>query len=124
MTAARIVDVSALAAVAFGEPEADWVLARLEGYRWKAPVHLPFEMANVYLKKLRKNPQAWKELSLRFDSFLRLDVELFQVDHRSVVVLAQELRLTTYDASYLWLSRELGLELVTLDQELIAAAAH
>ena len=30
--------------------------------------------------------------------------------------------LTTYDASYLWLARDLGVELVTLDRQLAEAA--
>ncbi len=37
--------------------------------------------------------------------------------------LATETGLTAYDASYLWLARQLGAELVTLDQQLARAAA-
>jgi len=36
--------------------------------------------------------------------------------------LALETGLTVYDASYLWLARRLGAELVTLDKALDAAA--
>jgi len=39
-----------------------------------------------------------------------------------VVELAELEALTAYDAAYLWLSRALGCELVTLDQALAAAA--
>ena len=43
------------------------------------------------------------------------------MDHAEVVALALETGLTAYDASYLWLARRLGLELVTLDKALQAA---
>jgi predicted nucleic acid-binding protein len=38
-------------------------------------------------------------------------------------LLAEHFGLTTYDASYLWLARELDAELVTLDRQLAHAAA-
>ena len=37
--------------------------------------------------------------------------------------LAERIGLTAYDASYLWLARRTGAELVTLDRRLAAAAA-
>jgi predicted nucleic acid-binding protein len=45
------------------------------------------------------------------------------VDHDKIVELALETGLTAYDASYLWLARHLGAELVTLDKALETAAA-
>jgi predicted nucleic acid-binding protein len=36
----------------------------------------------------------------------------------AVVALARGTGLSAYDASYLWLSRELGVELVSLDTQL------
>lgn len=43
------------------------------------------------------------------------------IDHAAALALAETSGLTAYDASYLWLSRSLGAEPVTLDRELIAA---
>jgi predicted nucleic acid-binding protein len=40
-----------------------------------------------------------------------------------VLELAESTGLTAYDASYLWLARELSAELVTLDGQLAKAAA-
>ena len=40
----------------------------------------------------------------------------------SVVELALETGLTAYDASYLWLARQFGADLVTLDKALDKAA--
>jgi predicted nucleic acid-binding protein len=48
-------------------------------------------------------------------------VETVEVDHHAVVELALRTGLTTYDASYLWLARDLAIELVTLDRQLAEA---
>ena len=45
------------------------------------------------------------------------------MDHQGAIDLAIGTGLTAYDASYLWLSRQLGAELVTLDRRLAKAAA-
>jgi predicted nucleic acid-binding protein len=52
----------------------------------------------------------------------RLLVDLVAVDTAAVVNVAEETGLTAYDASYLWLARELRSDLVTLDTALHAAA--
>jgi predicted nucleic acid-binding protein len=44
------------------------------------------------------------------------------VDHPRILDLAEATGLTAYDASYLWLARALGAELVTLDRKLAAAS--
>jgi predicted nucleic acid-binding protein len=49
-------------------------------------------------------------------------LETLDVDHKAVVDLALQTGLTTYDASYLWLAKDLGVVLVTLDRQLAAAA--
>ena len=46
------------------------------------------------------------------------------IDFDSIARLATATRLTAYDASYLWLARDLGIELITLDNRLAAAFAQ
>ncbi|MHB8529918.1 MAG: PIN domain-containing protein, partial [Caulobacteraceae bacterium] len=53
----------------------------------------------------------------------RFDIQELTVDQDAVVRLAAKTGLSTYDASYLWLSRRHGAELVTLDRRLADAAA-
>jgi hypothetical protein len=53
---------------------------------------------------------------------LRLGLEEIAVEHDKALELAAATGLTAYDASYLWLARELGAELVTLDRRLANAA--
>jgi predicted nucleic acid-binding protein len=52
-----------------------------------------------------------------------MEIEEVEVSMAEVLLSADRENLTAYDASYLWLSRKLGLELVTLDGDLKAAAA-
>ena len=56
------------------------------------------------------------------DLALASDLVWVEVDSLETVKLALETDLTTYDACYLALSRNLGAELVTFDQKLASAA--
>jgi predicted nucleic acid-binding protein len=53
----------------------------------------------------------------------RLVVDEVAVDHGGALELAATTGLTAYDASYLWLCRQLGATLVTLDKQLAKAEA-
>jgi predicted nucleic acid-binding protein len=121
-TVVKVVDASALAAMLFGEPEAEAVASRLENARLTAPALLPFELANAYATKMRSN----KSLRGKGDAVLRLvyqlAIETADVDIGGVIDLAEATGLTAYDASYLWLARSLAGELVTLDRQLAKAA--
>lgn len=122
MTVVKAVDASAIAALLFGEPEGEVVARRLDGARLVAPSLITFELANVCLMKGRRNPDQRDRLVAAFLLRERLGVEAMEVDHDGVVALAEQTRLTAYDASYLWLARRLGAELVTLDAALARAA--
>ena len=118
----KIVDASALAALLFGEPEAESVARQLTNARLLAPALLGFELANVCLIKTRRHPEQKPSLVAAFRLRDRLRLEEVAVDHDGVLELAAATGLTAYDASYLWLARQLGAELVTLDRRLAAAA--
>jgi predicted nucleic acid-binding protein len=121
--AVKVVDASALAALLFGEPEAEAVAERLGDARLFAPALVGFELANVCLIKSRHHPEKKEALTEACRLRTRLGVEEVAVDHDGAVELAADTGLTAYDASYLWLARQLGAELVTLDQQLASAAA-
>ncbi len=124
MNVIKVVDASALAALVFGEPEAEAVAALLEGARLAAPSLLDFELANVCLVKMRRHPEQREALRAAFRLARRLAVEAVAIDHAAALDLANATGLTAYDASYLWLARALGGELVTLDRKLAAAASR
>ena len=118
----KVVDASAVAALLFGEPRAAEVAFRLGSAVLVAPALVRFEIASVCSKKLalypRRQRALLRALSLLDDLGLReLDVPLDEV-----ILLARRERLTAYDATYLWLSRALGVELVTLDKKLARSA--
>lgn len=122
MTGVKVADASALAALLFGEPEADSIADRLKGARIAAPALLLFELANVCLMKIRRHPAQRAALRDAFRLVDRLGVETVVVEHNAVLDLADSTGLTAYDASRLWLAHTLGAELVTLDRKLLAAS--
>jgi predicted nucleic acid-binding protein len=121
--AVRVVDASALGAVLFGEPDGPAIGDRLRGAGLIAPALLPFEVANICLKKIRRHPDQRDALMVAFEMLDRMEVGLVEVDHGEALALAERTGLTAYDASYLWLARRMSSELVTLDSQLEAAGA-
>lgn len=118
----KVVDASALAALLFGEAEAEAIADQLKDARLVAPALLGFELANVCLIKCRRHPAQSLALTEAFELRGRLEVREVGVDHEGALALARQTGLTAYDASYLWLARHLGAELVTLDGQLMKAA--
>jgi predicted nucleic acid-binding protein len=121
VTEVKVVDASALAAVIFAEPEAEAIAKRLEGTRLAAPSLIGFELANVCLTKMRRDPSKRDTIHEAFRLSNKLRVETVAVDFPAIVDLAKTTGLTAYDASYLWLARSLKADLVTLDRKLAAA---
>jgi predicted nucleic acid-binding protein len=113
-----------LAALLFGEPAADEVSRRLRDGRLVAPALLGYELANTCLKKIRARPEQRTMLLNAFDGWIELGTEIVSIDHAGALLLAEQSGLTSYDASYLWLTRRLDAELVTLDRKLARAAAR
>ena len=120
----KVVDASALGALLFGEPDGAAIAERLREASLIAPALLPFEVANVCVKKMRRHPDQRDALMAAFGMLDRMEVGAVEVDHGEVVGLAERSGLTAYDASYLWLARRMGSELVTLDRQLAEAVAR
>jgi predicted nucleic acid-binding protein len=85
------------------------------------PLLLDFELANYLPDQDAAAANQRDVLRAAFGLAHRLSVETVAVDHAAALDLAEATGLTAYDASYLWLSRALGAELVTLDGKLAAA---
>lgn len=117
-----VVDASTIAAVIFNEPGSEIVSSTLEKNVLMAPSLLPYEIANVALKKIEtypdQNVQLYDILKL-FDNML---IDYVQIPAAGMVDVANQTDLSSYDAAYLWLSLELRVPLVTLDKELNTAA--
>lgn len=122
MIADKVVDASALAAVTFLDSDFAAVDARLDGATLHAPTLLRFEMANVCMKKLRLRAMERDLILRQYTSSLQTPIIEHRPDYRELLALAERHKLTAYDASYLWLAKQLNCELVTLDSKLAAAA--
>ena len=117
----KVVDASALGALIFNEPDAAVLAEKLSGARLIAPALIHFELSSICLKKIRKHPSKTRQLKTAFKMAERLSVEILAVEHFEVIELAERTRLTTYDASYLWLAQKAGADLLTLDKRLAEA---
>jgi predicted nucleic acid-binding protein len=78
---------------------------------------------NVCLKKLRRHPEQRDALARSFDLRRRFAIRALTIDQGAVVRLASTTGLSSYDASYLWLARDLGVALITLDRRLATVFA-
>lgn len=120
--AVKVIDTSALAAIVFGEPEGQKVANKIQDFDLTAPHLLPFELANVCLTKIRRHPTKRDLLLTGLQMANRIALSLMHVDLIASLEIAEDKSLTVYDAAYVWLSKELNAELVTLDKTLAKAA--
>ena len=114
----KVVDASALAAIAFAEPGADAVIDEIDGHRLHAPTLVVFELMNVAWKRSRKQPAAAALFLQALAVLDGLGLRFRGINQEEVVRLGLKTGLTAYDASYLWLARALNMPLVTLDKKL------
>jgi len=120
----KVVDASALAAIAFAEPGANAVIDAIDGYRLHAPSLVVFELMNVAWKRSRRQPAASALFVEALEVLQGLGLRYRGINQEEVVRLGLTTGLSAYDASYLWLSRVLDMPLVTLDRKLGAHAKN
>ncbi len=118
----KVVDASAIASILFFEPSRAAVEKTIAGAILFAPTLLRYEIANVCLKKMRARPAEQSNLLTAFRAYGAFGIHEMDVDLADAISLAAAERLSIYDASYLWLARNLSAELVTLDSKLARAA--
>lgn len=120
----RVVDASVVGALVFGEPRAAEAHSLMTGNRLFAPRLITYELTNIAWQKILGDPARREAIVRRLQRGLALNLLLRDVSHPSVCRLALDENLTTYDASYLYLHRALGLPLLTFDRRLAAAAGR
>jgi predicted nucleic acid-binding protein len=120
--ATKVIDASALVTLLFAEEQGSTVADQIRGHVLVAPALLDFEIVNVCLSKIRRQPDRREALLDAFAGRRQLRIETMEVDHVAVLALARNTGLTGYDASYLHLARTLEVELITLDRQLAGAA--
>ena len=117
----EVIDASALAALLFGEPEAEAVAVQLGNDNLVAPALIGFEIASVCLKKMRRDLKHRDALLAAFAMYAAMSIVIIEVDHANTLQLAEMFGLSSYDAAYLWVAQKLSAALVTLDKKLQTA---
>ena len=90
----------------------------LAGAELHEPLLLAFELTNVAWTKARANRAHLAEIGANLEDVLSLELTWEAVDHQAVLHLAVDTGLSSYDATYLWVARRLGVPLVTFDRHL------
>ena len=117
-----VADASVIAAALFSEDGGDEAAALLHGRDLHAPHLLDCEIANVALKKHRRQDVPATTVISALQTYARLPIERHAVDAAAVAVMAARFTLTAYDAAYLCVAEQLAAPLATLDAKLAAAA--
>jgi len=121
---AEVVDASALAALLFGEPQAESVSRSMEGASLFAPSLVRYELASVCARKRQRYPRQAGALLAALDLYPRLGVVEAEVPAAELARLAGDADVTAYDAAYLWVARHVDASLLTLDRALASAATR
>lgn len=115
---ARVVDASVLGSVVFQEPRAQEADDLIRDAALEAPQLLQYELTHIAQKKSLQYPDQREAFQRSLEAALSMDIRWREVDHIRVLELALRTGLTTYDASYLYLARTLGLPSLTFDRKL------
>ena len=128
---AFVIDASATLPWRFVDESTPWTEALLDrieaGEEALVPAHWPLEVLNGLLVARRKGRVSDVQVSEFIEDLAELPIRVVPADDPAqwpaILSLAQQHRLTAYDAAYLDLAQRTGLPLATLDGDLRKAAA-
>jgi len=83
-----------------------------------APELLVFEVINALKTCVRSKRITIDIAQLLLREFESWNICYFKIENKSVLKLAVELELSGYDASYVWLAKKRGAQLLTFDKKL------
>ena len=117
-----VVDAPVVGAIAFNEPNELEAGTLIQGCEVYAPTLMAFEITNIAIKKIIRNPSERLAIFNGLDTALGSDIHWTGVDFNKTLSLALDTGLTAYDASYLYLAQTLGMPLATFDRKLSSVA--
>jgi predicted nucleic acid-binding protein len=125
-----VIDASATLPWRFEDEATPWTEALLDraeqGEELVVPAHWALEVANGLLMALRRKRVTAEQVSEFTEDLAALAIVSEPADSparwTAIIGLAQEYRLTVYDAAYIELARRADLPLASLDRALIDAA--
>lgn len=115
---AKVVDASVIAAWCFREPRSEEALALFSGAELYAPLLLAYELTSIARRKAVTYPDKARLIEQALMTALSLPIRWSDVNHLAVMRTAVTAKITTYDASYLYLAKKIGAPLLTFDNEL------
>ncbi len=86
----RVADASVVAALLFGEPRGAEAAELLAEGEVAAPDLLPYEVASVCLKKMRRRPKDTERLLMAHRLFPKISMTFHAIDQAAVLDLALE----------------------------------
>ena len=96
----RVIDASVFAAAFFKERRYDEAYLLISDSDLFAPNLVNYEMASIACKKLGAFPQVGQSINDSLRLFLRMEIQMVDVDYTQVVNWAATTGLSAYDASY------------------------
>lgn len=89
-----------------------------------APYILPFEVINGIRSAVISKRIDRKTAQILIDDFLSVKIELQKVDFKNTLAISSQHNCSIYDASYIALSQDNGLDFLTLDKKLKKAVSR
>ncbi len=96
-----------------------WRLGALELLAGLSTVSLIFyELGNAFWKMHRSAPAVWsRDNYIKTLRFVNAAMDIVEPEYEEVLRISMEMDLTFYDSAYLWLARERGEPILTLDSD-------
>lgn len=118
-----VVDTSAILAVLLNEPERGAIIAATKGALLLAAPTLPWEVGNALVALIRRRRLTSRAAQQAWQGFQQIPVRLVDVDVGEALEVAAVLGLYAYDAYVLEAARTQRVPLLSLDRQLLRAAA-
>lgn len=117
-----VVDISALLAVAFCEPERREIIALTEGWLLQAPAMLPYELGQALSMLVKRRVISSEAVQSVRSQLAQVPIALRDVDVGEALVIAARQGISAFDAYQIRCAKDLGCSLLTLDRRLGQAA--
>ena len=117
----KVADASVLGAIIFEKSRAEEAKYLVFGDDLHGPRLLAFELGSVARHKVIFEGRSLDDVVDLLGTAANLKINWVDVDHVATLRLAIQTRLSTYDASYLYVAQRLSAPLVTFDTKLQAA---
>ena len=118
-----IIDASAIIAVIANEPERPALIALTKGADLLAPLSLPWEIGNAFSAMLKRRRISVEQAVQAIDIYRTISIRLVAIELDEAIRLAGQLNIYAYDAYFLCCASLYRAPLLSLDRDLLTAAA-